>query len=239
GAWPWQRTARATRSCTDNLTFRSQRQRLSFLRRGVAPRPTSLESNYFQKLMQSRQGGPDGRSPPPAEKWAVCIGATAPSQADMGIKARWRKHFRGFRRSHTPMPAIAWDHAGSSPSVRISRFDASPRVNAMNASAAGCRARTEIPAAYVMTFCNSAGSGPTNSMLHADFRLAPGNELCHRSAGEFALGSDLLGDAKLCQQTRNIGAARSVAKGKRASLQERLPQCGDAADVRLRRPSSD
>jgi hypothetical protein len=42
----------AARSCTDDLTFRSQRQRLSFLRRGVTPRPTSLESNYFQKLME-------------------------------------------------------------------------------------------------------------------------------------------------------------------------------------------
>src|SRR5215472_17730142 len=79
----------AARSCTNNLTFRSQRQRLSFLRRGVAPRPTSLESNYFQKLMQSRAGRSDWRSSPPAEKWAVCIGATAASQADMGIKARW------------------------------------------------------------------------------------------------------------------------------------------------------
>src|SRR6516164_8279068 len=42
----------AARSCTDDLTFRSQRQRLSFLGRGVTPRPTSLESNYFQKLME-------------------------------------------------------------------------------------------------------------------------------------------------------------------------------------------
>src|SRR5215468_6296832 len=42
----------AARSCTDDLTFRSQRQRLSFLGRGVAPRPSSLESNYFQKLME-------------------------------------------------------------------------------------------------------------------------------------------------------------------------------------------
>src|SRR5215471_731411 len=42
----------AARSCTDDLTFRSQRQRLSFLRRGVTPRVPSLESNYFQKLME-------------------------------------------------------------------------------------------------------------------------------------------------------------------------------------------
>src|SRR5580704_9235538 len=45
----------ATRSCTDNLTFRSQRQRLSFLRRGVRPWPAGLESTYFQKLMRARQ----------------------------------------------------------------------------------------------------------------------------------------------------------------------------------------
>ena len=36
-----QQDREATRSCTENLTFRSQRQRLSFLRRGVTPRPTS------------------------------------------------------------------------------------------------------------------------------------------------------------------------------------------------------
>src|SRR6516162_7993330 len=86
----------AARSCTDDLTFRSQRQRLSFLGRGVTPRPTSLESNYFQSLW-SLAGRSDWRSSPPAEKWAVCIGAASPSQADMGIKARRRKHFRPLR----------------------------------------------------------------------------------------------------------------------------------------------
>src|SRR5262249_58304749 len=38
-------------SCTGEWTFGGQRRRLGFLRRGVTPRPTSLESNYFQKLM--------------------------------------------------------------------------------------------------------------------------------------------------------------------------------------------
>jgi hypothetical protein len=87
----------AARSCTDDLTFRSQRQRLSFLRRGVTPRPTSLESTYFQELM-----GP-GR-PFRLAKLTACRKVrgmyrrrrpkSTPSHADMGIKARWRKHFR-------------------------------------------------------------------------------------------------------------------------------------------------
>jgi hypothetical protein len=52
----------ATRSCIENLTFRSQRQRLSFLRRGVRPRPAGLESTYFQKLMRTRQAVPTGEA---------------------------------------------------------------------------------------------------------------------------------------------------------------------------------
>ena len=81
------------RSCTDDLTFRSQRQRLSFLRRGVTPRPASLESNYFQKLM-----GP-GR-PFRLAKLTACRKVRGmyrrcrPKSSHMGIKARWRKRFR-------------------------------------------------------------------------------------------------------------------------------------------------
>lgn len=70
---------------------------MSFLRRGVTPRPTSLESNYFQKLM-----GPD--KPFRLAKLTACRkvrgmyrryrAKSTPAQADMGIKARWRKHFR-------------------------------------------------------------------------------------------------------------------------------------------------
>src|SRR5271170_3995914 len=36
----------------------------------------------------------DWRSSPPAVKFAVCIGVTVRSQADMGINPRWRKHIR-------------------------------------------------------------------------------------------------------------------------------------------------
>ena len=50
GAWPSQRTAMLSRSCPRHLTFRSQRQRLSFLRRGVTPRAKSQESYHFQRL---------------------------------------------------------------------------------------------------------------------------------------------------------------------------------------------
>src|SRR5690348_3779981 len=89
----------AARSCTDNLTFRSQRQRLSFLRRGVTPRPTSQESNYFQKLM-----GP-GRPFRLAKlttcrkvraMYRRCRPKSSTSPADMGVKARCRKDFRRF-----------------------------------------------------------------------------------------------------------------------------------------------
>ena len=100
--------------------------------------------------------------------------------------------------------------------LSIRRFDAWVRVNAMNASAAGCSARTEIPAAYVMTFCNSAGSGPTNSAPLTG-RIATiccmptsASPLATSSATgllvSLLLGANLLGDAKLCQQTRDIGA---------------------------------
>src|SRR5262249_18366382 len=88
------------RSCTDDLTFRSQRQRLSFLRRGVTPGPASLESIDFQKLM-----GP-GR-PFRLAKLTACrkVGGmyrryrpkSSTSRADVGVKARWRKHFRRSR----------------------------------------------------------------------------------------------------------------------------------------------
>src|SRR5690242_14813452 len=89
----------AARSCTDNLTFRSQRQRLSFLRRGVTPRLTSQESNYFQKLM-----GP-GRPFRLAKLTACrkvramyrrCRPKSSTSPADMGVKARCRKDFQQF-----------------------------------------------------------------------------------------------------------------------------------------------
>src|ERR1700733_480491 len=97
GAWPSQRTAiRRPRSCLGNLTFRSQRQRLSFLRRGVTPHPFyptlgAKKVTTFNSLRGLARRS-DGRSSPPAENWPVCIGPTAPSQADMGTKARWRKH---------------------------------------------------------------------------------------------------------------------------------------------------
>jgi hypothetical protein len=101
-----------------SLTFRSQKQRLSFLHRGVAPNPAcprmgAKKAMTLNSLAGTRTGRSDGRSSPPAVKCAVCIGATDRSQADMGIKARCRKHIcnntnaktsRKTDRSLTPAP---------------------------------------------------------------------------------------------------------------------------------------
>lgn len=103
-----------------------------------------LRKEYFQKLIRGPAGRSDWRSSPPAEKWGVCIGATAPSQADMGIKARWRKRFHPSARkfsAHQPRP-------GSRPAARMSRFASSVAVNAMKARAKALfRGRFASPAA--------------------------------------------------------------------------------------------
>src|SRR5215471_21762519 len=96
-----------------------------------------------------------------------------------------------------------------------------------------------------MTFCSSAGSGPTNSApvtgrmamisLHAQFGFTSRHEFSDRTAGELHLGRDCRGDPKLRQELRNIGAARAVAIGDGLSLQKRAPQRVDVADIGLRR----
>jgi hypothetical protein len=59
-------------------------------RRAVSDEP---ESQDFQWLMLNPACRSDWRSSPPAEKCALCIGHTVGSQADMGMKLRWRKRF--------------------------------------------------------------------------------------------------------------------------------------------------
>src|SRR5579883_273250 len=64
-----------------DLTLRSQRQRLSFFRRGAEPWsdvPNSAKkASTFSSLFGDPAGRSDWRSSPPAEKCAVCIGANA------------------------------------------------------------------------------------------------------------------------------------------------------------------
>jgi hypothetical protein len=66
-----------------------------------------LRKHLLSKAYADQAGRSDWRSSPPAEKWAVCIGATVPSQADMGIKARWRKHFCLFYGESFRFPGAA------------------------------------------------------------------------------------------------------------------------------------
>ncbi len=108
-----QRTTGVRGRALRRSDFPSQKQRLSLLmsrRRAASHLPTNGElrkQTTFNSLAGTRTGRSDGRSSPPAVKCAVCIGATAASQADMGMKARWRKHIRALRGAKEPLARLA------------------------------------------------------------------------------------------------------------------------------------
>jgi len=147
GAWPSQRTA--TQSAVMHRMSDLPKSEAAFERPSSRHRAVSdeLRKKYFPKLI--RPGKPFRLTKLTAcQKWGVCIGATVPSQADMGIKARWRKRFRPSAWNFCVQIQRAQAEPGSRPMARMSRFASSVAMNTMKARAnALFRPRDARPAA--------------------------------------------------------------------------------------------
>ena len=72
-----------------------------------------------------------------------------------------------------------------------------------------------------------------HNLLHADLGFAGCDQLGHRPTGQFRFRLHFRSNSKALQQLGNIGAARTVAIGDRASCQERVPEGRDRADIGL------
>jgi len=137
-----QRTTGVRGRALRRSDFPSQKQRLSLLmsrRRAASHLPTNGEprkQTTFNSLAGTRTGRSDGRSSPPAVKCAVCIGATVRSQADMGMKARCRKHICNNTSAKTGGKDRSFSHPGSMPLARMIRTASGEARNVTNARAA-------------------------------------------------------------------------------------------------------